>query len=242
VKKGPSGPLVNQELCGNCFLCSEFCPAGAVEKAGQTKNALELVTELLKDRLVFEESGGGVTFSGGEPLMQPEFLLEVLKLLKQEGVHTAIETCGYTSWHNLVNAAALTDLILYDLKLIDEDQSKKYTGVSSKLILSNLKKLVSLNVNLHVRMPLIKGINDDINSLEKAAASLQVMGIEKIELIPYHNFGEAKYEKIGRDYGLKGLSRYSDADLQKVRIILSKAGIMINREGELNDYSRTGSH
>jgi len=232
VKKGPSGPLVDPELCNKCFRCCEICSAGAVEKAGHSIAAGELVTELLKDLLVFEESGGGVTFSGGEPFMQPVFLLEVLRLLKLKGIHTAIETCGYTAWPNLEQAAAFTDLFLYDLKLIDEDQFKKYTGVSGKPILSNLKKLKNAKVDLQVRMPLIKGINDDKNSLEKVAAYLLAVGIEKIELIPYHNFGEAKYEKIGREYRLKGLSRYSDADLQMARMTLDRAGILTNSEGE----------
>ena len=237
--KGPTSPLVVPKLCRNCFLCCDVCPSGAVEKAGKKINAEDLVAELLKDRLVFEESGGGVTFSGGEPFMQPAFLIEVLELLKKEGIHTAIETCGYTVWKHLEQAAALTDLFLYDLKLIDDDQYLNYTGISGTKILENLKSLVNLNASIQVRMPIIRGINDDQISLKKAAAYLLDTGINTIEIIPYHNFGAAKYEKIGREYGLKGLSRYSDADLQTVRMILDRAGIMTNSEGELSDHSRT---
>ncbi len=242
VKKGQAGPVVDSELCRNCFRCCEVCPVGAVEKAGETITAEELVTELLKDRLVFEESGGGVTFSGGEPFLQPAFLLEALKLLKREGVHRAVETCGYTAWPNLEKAAALTDLFLYDLKLVDDNQHLKYTGVSGKPILLNLKKLISLNVDVQVRMPIIKGINNDQGSLEKTAAYLLEVGIDQIELIPYHNYGEAKYEKIGQDYQLKGMSKFSEADLQEVKMILGRAGIKTNSEGEINDHSRTGIH
>ncbi len=242
VKKGPAGPLVDSDLCCNCFYCAEVCPAAAVEKAGQTVTAEELLAELLKDRLVFEESGGGVTFSGGEPFMQPEFLIEMLRLLQQEGVHTSIETCGYTPWPNLKQALALTDLFIYDLKLIDDDQYKKYTGVSGNSILLNLKKLISSGVEIQVRMPLIKGINDNKLSLEKAADYLLEAEIEYIELIPYHNYGEAKYEKIGREYQLKGMSKYSNADLNRAKMILNRSGIKANSEGELNDYSRTGNH
>ena len=240
VKKGINGPEVDLSLCQSCFKCSEICPTGAIEKAGRMIRTEDLVGELLKDRLVFEESGGGVTFSGGEPFMQPAFLIEALQLLKQKGIHTVIETCGYTAWKPLEQAAVLTDLFLYDLKLIDDDQYLKYTGISGAEILKNLKKLVNLNVAIQVRMPIIKGINDDQKSLNQAAAYLREAGIKTIELIPYHNFGEAKYEKIGLVYKLKGMSKYSDADLQIVRTILNKAGIMTNSEGELNDHSRTG--
>jgi pyruvate formate lyase activating enzyme len=242
IKKGKEGPEVDLNLCCSCFSCTEICPSGAVEKAGKTINADELVAELLKDRLVFEESGGGVTFSGGEPFMQPKFLLKMLQLLQREDIHTTIETCGYTAWTNMKQAAALTGLFLYDLKLIDDDKYRQYTGISGKLILSNLKKLTALDVDIQVRMPVIKGINDDKESLEKAAAFLLEVGIKNIELIPYHNFGEAKHEKIGRVYRLKGMPKYSDADLQVVSKILNQAGIMTNSEGGLNDYGRTGNN
>lgn len=242
VKKGLKGPEVDLNHCRSCFHCTEICPAEAVEKAGKTVTAEELLAEMLKDRLVHEESGGGVTFSGGEPFMQPAFLLEALQHLRQAGVHTAIETCGYTAWPNLEQAAALTDLFLYDLKLIDDAKHRQYTAVSGKTILLNLKKLISLNVDIQIRMPIIRGINDDTESLEKAAAYLMKAGIDYIELIPYQNFGEAKYEKIGREYQLKGMSKYSDADLQGVKTILCRNGIKTNSEGELNDHSRTGNN
>jgi len=242
VKKGLNGPEVDLNRCRSCFHCTEICPAEAVEKAGKAVTAEELLAEVLKDLLVYEESGGGVTFSGGEPFMQPAFLLEVLQLLRQAGVHSAIETCGYTAWPNLEQAAALTDLFLYDLKLIDDAKHRQYTAVSGKTILLNLKKLISLNVEIQVRMPIIKGINDDTESLEKAAAYLLEAGIDQIELLPYHNFGEAKYEKIGREYQLKGMTKYSEADLKGVKTILNRFGIKTNSKGELNDQSRTGSN
>lgn len=242
ITKGQDGPIVDPTLCSGCFLCSDICPAGAVEKAGQEISSTELVSDLLKDRLVFEESGGGVTFSGGEPFMQPAFLIEVLKLLKQQGIHCTIETCGYTAWRWLEQAAVLADLFLYDLKLVDENQYLQYTGISGTRILKNLKKLASLDVAIRVRMPIIMGINDDEESLNKAAKYLLDLKIDRLELIPYHNFGEAKYEKIGRDYQLKGMPRYSDADLRVVRMILNNEGIMTNSEGGLDDHSRTGNN
>lgn len=242
VKKGTAGPLTDPDLCCSCFYCVDICPTAAVEKVGQRVTAEGLLAELLKDRLVFEESGGGVTFSGGEPFMQQEFLFEMLRLLQQEGVHTSVETCGYTAWQNLKQAARLTDLFIYDLKLVDDDQYMKYTGVSGNVILSNLKKLVSSGVEIQVRMPLIKGINDDKYSLEKAADYLLEAGINYIELIPYHNYGEAKYKKIGREYQLKGMSKYSNEDLNKAKMILNRCGIRTNSGGELNAHIRTGSH
>ncbi len=231
VKKGPAGPLLDQSHCCNCMSCSDYCPAGAIEKAGREIETEELFAGLLKDRIIFEESGGGVTFSGGEPLFQPDFLFEMLLLLKKSGINTAIETCGYSSWQTLEQAAKLTNLVIYDLKLIDSERYMEFTGISGARILENLKMLTDFCVAIQVRMFLIKGINDDVQSLAKAAAYLQGMGINTVELIPYHSFGEAKYEKIGKDYKLKGLPDYNEYDLHLVRKILNDAGIVAHCGG-----------
>jgi pyruvate formate lyase activating enzyme len=233
IRFNSEGPVIDQAKCKRCFVCVDNCPVLALEVAGRRVKAQELVNELLKDRLVFEESGGGITFSGGEPFFQAQFLLALLKLLKTQGIHTAIETCGHTAWQNLEQASGLTDLFLYDLKLIDPADYKIYTGVSGKLILENLKKLVALDCKLEVRMPLIPGVNDDQAHLQKAVDFLFETGIKNVELIPYHNYGEAKYAKVGLNYQLSGLTSMSKDALEKAGLFLESSGIKIR--GENND-------
>jgi pyruvate formate lyase activating enzyme len=234
IKITDKGPVIDQQSCRKCFGCADVCPAGAIKVAGKMFTTEALTKELLKDRLVFEESGGGVTFSGGEPFMQPEFLLEMLKSLKNQGIHTAIETCGHTKWENIKKTIPFTDLYLYDLKFIDEEKCARYTGVSGQLILSNFKKLTALNPAIIIRIPLIPGINDDHASLLKIAEFLKSAAVDQAELIPYHNYGERKYDNIGCEYKLKGLEKHSDLDLENIKYVLGRAGIKTENGGGSN--------
>jgi len=226
-------PFIDEAKCKKCYLCVDNCPALALEIAGRYLDAGDLVNELLKDRLVFEESGGGVTFSGGEPFFQAKFLLLMLKLLKAQNINTAIETCGHTAWHYLEKARSLTDLFLYDLKVVDPEDYKKLTGVSGKLILDNLMKLVGTGATIQVRLPLITGINNDQNRLQKAADFLLAAGVSEVELVPYHNYGEEKYAKIGLNYQLSGLPSISKEELVRAGLFLESTGIKIR--GDNND-------
>jgi pyruvate formate lyase activating enzyme len=195
-----SGPVIDRGLCTLCLECVASCPAEAIRAAGKYATVKELVEEVLKERVVFEESGGGVTISGGEPLMQPDFLIALLKALKSEQIQTAVETSGYAPWPILQAVDEWTDLFIYDLKLIDEDKSEVHTGVSSKIITRNLEALAESGSNIRVRMPVIPSVNVDQKTIQRTAEYLRKCGITDLELIPYHNLGTSKYEALDLEY------------------------------------------
>ena len=176
----------------------EACPTGALQAVGRVMDASVLVQTLLRDRIFFDESGGGVTFSGGEPLLQAPFVIEAMSRLRAEGVHTALDTCGYGNWPELAEAASRACLILYDLKLMDEARHQAATGVSNALILQNLKALSLIHPRIWIRIPIIPGINNDLANLEATAEFLEPLrGIQQVDLLPYHPMGEAKSVRVG---------------------------------------------
>jgi pyruvate formate lyase activating enzyme len=183
----------------------EACPTGALQGVGETVESAALVTTLLRDRIFFDESGGGVTFSGGEPLMQAAFVTEAMRRLQAEGVHTTLDTCGFGRWQDLREAAACANLVLYDIKLMDDARHKAATGVSNGVILENLAALAKVHAAIWIRVPVIPGVTDDEANLDAAAAFLQPLpGIRQIDLLPYHPTGEAKFARVGLDYALHG--------------------------------------
>ena len=195
----------NRSKCDACGTCAETCYHGAREISGKEISITEVMKEIERDVPFYDQSGGGVTFSGGEPLMQRSFLLELIRACRSQEIHIAVDTSGYTTWEALDSIRKYTDLFLYDLKLIDDERHTKYTGVSNKLILSNLQRLAQSGSQVHVRIPLIPGINDDEENLRQSAdyvASLP--NISGVELMGYHEIAHAKYEALGMSYRLNG--------------------------------------
>jgi pyruvate formate lyase activating enzyme len=183
----------------------DACPTGALQGVGDRVEPADLVRTLLRDRIFFDESGGGVTVSGGEPLVQPAFVTDVLRRLRAEGVHTALDTCGFGRWPDLRGAAEHASLVLYDVKLMDPARHKAVTGVSNELILDNLRALAGVHPAIWVRIPVIPGVNDDDENMAAAATFVHsVPGIRQIDLLPYHPAGEAKFARLGLDYTLHG--------------------------------------
>jgi pyruvate formate lyase activating enzyme len=242
--QAPRPEFLRQEnRCMRCGLCSEedlagrsgramsdhdveACPTGAMQKAGEAVTAPELVKRLLRDRMFFDESGGGVTFSGGEPLLQPGFLNESLALLRAEGVHTALDTCGFAPWSALREAAGLASLVLYDLKLMDEARHREATGQSNRMILENLRALARVHPNIWIRVPVIPGINDDETNLEASARFLSGLpGVRKVDLLPYHGTGEAKFARLGKPYALNQLRPPSPQRLEELAAIFRARGL-----------------
>lgn len=195
---------MDRSLCTDCFRCAEACPANAFEAVGREMTADEVVDLIARDVIFYDESGGGATFTGGEPFLQFGFLLEALASCKSKGIHTAVETCGHTSWERLQQAAGLVDLFYYDLKLMDEKKHEKYVGMSNKTILDNLARLARTHENICVRIPLIPGINDDGENMESSLAYLLSAGIRRVDILPYHTIGIHKYDWIGAEYKLAG--------------------------------------
>ena len=185
------------ELCGKCTL---YCPVDARMVCGKEHTADEVLKEVLKDKAFYETSGGGVTFSGGECMLQIDFLVEILKKCKENGIHTAVDTAGHIPFESFEKILPYTDLFLYDIKIFDSQKHKQYVGVSNELILENLKKLFERKAKLWIRIPIIPDVNDSIEEIQKIKDFLKTIGTaEKIELLPYHAMGENKYRAIGKE-------------------------------------------
>ncbi len=183
--------------CSSCFLCVDACDQGALTVTGRAANLDEVANIAARDQTFYATSGGGVTLSGGEPLMQPEFAIGLLARFKEMGIHTSLDTCGYVSPEIMQRTLPYIDLVLYDIKTLDEDLHRKYTGVGNKLILENAK-LAAARVRTWWRIPLIAGFNDGENDVHKVAMMACRMGVEKISLLPYHAGGRAKCRQLGR--------------------------------------------
>jgi pyruvate formate lyase activating enzyme len=187
------------ELCQIDGSCVPHCYPGAREIIGREISAQEVFDELIRDNVFYEESGGGVTISGGEPLAQPDFLEEILCLCKEEDLHTALDTSGGAGWEDLERQLPYLDLVLFDLKTLSDDLHIQYTGVSNREILANFDRLQKSGVEIQVRRPVIPGVNDsweEINQLGKFLGDKN--GKIKIDLLPYHSLSADKYLRLGR--------------------------------------------
>ena len=189
---------------------------------GEWKNAEDIFAIIKQDKPFYENSGGGITLTGGEILMQPNFSKELLSLCVEEKIHTAIETCGYGNKHELLEIARLCDLIYYDIKLLDDDLHKKYTGVSNKLILDNIIALRPFYQKVVIRTPCIPGINDSFEQIAGIAEMARDNGITAMEALPYNPAASGKYEWVKREYQLKGLEPRPKEYYKKLDEILWK--------------------
>lgn len=227
LKLTPKGIVTDYENCTLCGKCAEACPTKAIEMSGKLYNVNELMGIIERERIHIEHSGGGVTFSGGEPLLFPEFLTEMLKACGEKGLHRAVDTCGFASTKTLLEIAKYTDLFLYDLKLMDAQKHKKWTGVDNQLILKNLKVLAETGANINIRIPLIKNINSDVEEITKMAEFIDSLPGYKpmVSLLPYHNIAKGKYQKLKMEYNSGEMDEPTETDIQKVRKIFNSFGI-----------------
>jgi len=212
------GVITNQELCDSCGQCAEVCPAKATEMSGRHESVAELLKVIEAERPFFDQSGGGVTFSGGEPLLYPEFLTEILDACGRLKIHRTVDTSGLASSRNLLEVAKRTDLFLYDLKLMDSKKHKEWTGVGNKQILQNLQILAKTGAGIQIRVPLIKGANTDKENIEATATFVaDLPGPRKtIKLLPYHNLAEGKSAKLGQEHKPGAMSEPDKQDLARI--------------------------
>lgn len=198
VHRLADGHALARLQCSACGACVRACPAGALELAGRTVGAAELAAELARDADYFRLSGGGVTFSGGEPLMQAEFLCETARILKERGIHVAVETSGCVPTDGLLRAARCTDLFLYDVKDTDARRLHRYTGGDLGHILANLRALDDLGKPIVLRCPLIGGVNAEPEHISRVVQLAKSMkNACGIEFLPYHDWGETKAARVG---------------------------------------------
>jgi len=227
----PAGPLSSGEAVGvggclACDRCFDACPAEARQTVGREWTVPEVLAEVLRDRLAYDTSGGGVTFSGGEPLFQPAFLAACLEACRREGIHTAVDTCGSASREVAAAIAGRTDLLLWDLKHLDAERHRELTGVSLDPIVANLEAASRLGVRIWLRIPVIPGVNDDPANLRAVASLASALpAVERVSLLPYHRTGTGKAARLGREDGLAPVPQPSPERMREVAALFTEGGI-----------------
>ncbi len=211
------GIITDLQRCNLSGQCAAICPTLATEISGYYKSAPELLKIIETERVLFDQSGGGVTFSGGEPLLYPDYLTEILDVCGNQQIHRSVDTSGFAKQELLLEVAKRTDLFLYDLKLMDSAKHKAYTGVGNELILANLGALAETGAAIQIRIPLIKGVNSDLKNLAASAAFITKLAGEKksVNLLPYHDIASHKYQKLGENYLADKLQEPDDVDLRQ---------------------------
>jgi pyruvate formate lyase activating enzyme len=240
IEKCPNGAIsrsdgrivFNRHLCTDCGACVEVCYPQARVMSGREMRVDQVISEALKDRKFYESSGGGITLSGGEATMQWRFSAAIMETAKEVYLHTAVETTGYSAWEHLWEIAKNTDLILYDLKQMNSEKHREYTGVGNEIILENLKKLANKGKQIIIRIPLIPGVNDDRQNLEATARFVRETGrISEVHVLPYHQLGISKYPTVGYSYSLPGLKPPGKDATRKAEQIFQKYDFQVKMNG-----------
>ena len=217
---------MDRSLCDDCGQCAQVCPADALKVFGQPMSVAEVVKVAEEDGSFYSRSGGGITVSGGEPLLQPAFVEKLLDQCRKDGMNTAIETCGYGEFADLERICRAADIIFYDLKCLNPEKHKKYTGVSNQPILENLLRLAERfpEKPIVVRTPIIPGINDTVEEIEGIAQFINGLpNLKEYELLPYHRLGEPKYGQLGRKYAMSRVKPLADDKFKLLQKVAAKA-------------------
>ncbi|MCD8350162.1 MAG: glycyl-radical enzyme activating protein [Planctomycetaceae bacterium] len=210
-----SSRSVDFSRCDHCGECVQHCHAKALQMAGENKTPEEVVEVVLRDKAYYARSGGGVTFSGGEPLSQPDFLLDAARRCKNADIHVTIETCGCGDFARFAPVLEYVDLVFFDLKCADPERHKTLTGLSNEKILQNLSAIDATVPEIVIRIPIIPGCNDDDDNLQALAAIIRPLrSVKQVELMTYHALGEPKYAMLGRTYELRGVQPPSAAIME----------------------------
>jgi pyruvate formate lyase activating enzyme len=218
--------VYQRDLCKACGLCVAECFADALLVSGEQRSVDQVVEEIAKDAEYYQTSGGGVTFSGGEPLLQPEFLRALLQACQQRGYHTAVDTAGNVPWERFAAVLPYTNLFLYDIKAFDEDIHRRYTGVSNRLIHDNLRRLSETGNEIWVRIPLVTGVNassEEITAIAGLLAPLKM--VRQVEILPFHTLGAEKYDSLGRSYPAQGYQAPDQAQIDLILAVFETHGL-----------------
>ena len=227
----PNGAIQTTSACEVCGTCAEACPSGARTVAGRWMSVSEVMREIERDLIFWDESGGGVTFSGGEPLAQPIFLESLLHACREKRIHTVVETCGLAKKDVLLELSEKVGLFLYDLKILDSSKHKKYTGVPNDSILANLEALAQRNRPVVVRYPIIPEINDDIENVRQMIALLSRLRLWRVHLLPYHQTGAEKYRRLGLGFRLQDVEAPPASLVTKIAAQFEGAGFKVKVGG-----------
>lgn len=216
---------IDEALCQGCLNCVSTCLQSALSNEGETKEIEEIVRIALQDKDFYEESGGGITISGGEGMSQPDFLKELVKELKKHNLHLAIETTGYIPKETFHELAPLFDLLLFDVKHYDTNRHFEGTGVHNEQIINNLKWAFHQGLEILPRIPVIPSFNDSIQDAAGLASLLTEIGLKKVQLLPFHQFGERKYEMMHKEYAYKNVKALQKEDLTEYQNEFIKKGL-----------------
>ena len=232
LSRGMGCPAADPLRCERCGACAAVCCAEARRMVGRETTVDDVMAEVERDAACYEQSGGGVTFSGGEPLMQIDFLDGLLRASKARGFNTALDTCGYAPWEAIERVRARVDLFLYDLKVIDDARHRELTGVSNELILSNLTELSRRGHAIFLRVALIPGVNDNDDALRAIGAfASRLLNIKEIDILPYNRLGADKYERLDRAYKLAGTLEPPDERMAAAAQVLGGFGLNVRVGG-----------
>lgn len=227
-----NGATTDLDTCTRCGTCLAYCFTEAREIVGQRRTCADVMQIIEKDRSFYEESKGGVTLSGGEPLMQAHFAGAVLAECKKRGIHTALDTCGYAEWATIDGLRSFVDLFLFDLKIMDDRQHFDYAGVSNRLILDNLDKLAHAGHHIIIRFPIIPGITDKRENIEAIAALAKALpNIIQIDILPYHDIAMEKYGRLQKDYSLGHCHPPNREEMMAVKSMMRKANMQVSIGG-----------
>lgn len=222
---------IQWEKCDYCLKCAEVCPSGAIERTGEYLTVAQVMDTVARDIGFYGRTGGGMTLSGGEPLMQWQFALQLLQAAKRSGLHTALDTTGYADWGILDEILNFTDLVLYDLKHPNSSRHQEATGVPNEPILENLRRTVAKpGVRVWIRHAVIPGFSDSEDELEELCKVILALEppVEKVSLLPYHKFGEPKYAATGRVYPWKGIPTVSDERIGALKTVVESHNIRVD--------------
>ncbi len=222
-----AGREIDWGRCDNCLECARVCPSKAIECVGNYITVDEVAKKVADDRIFYDNSNGGMTVSGGEPLVQWRFVGELLKRCKAMGIHTALDTSGNVPWQNIEGVLEGVDLVLMDVKQMDSGMHRKGTGAGNELILENTQKVAS-RVPTWIRIPLIPGYNDAGSNLERTAEFAARIGAEKVSLLSYHELGSSKYPKLGRTYPMESTASPSEEDVERARKKIESYGLKVD--------------
>ena len=220
------GRKIDRDKCDLCFKCVDACPTKALSKVGEYMTVEEVLAEIERDELFYQRSGGGVTISGGEPLVQWQFVSSLLKACKQRHLHTALDTCGYARWPILEKVLENVDLVLYDVKHMNPGLHTESTGKSNRLILNNLRKIPS-RTKVWLRLPLILGFNDSEENLIKLCRLGQEIGAEKVSILPYHKLAEEKYRQLGKQYTMSYIEPPGKKHIQQIKKLIERFDLQV---------------
>ncbi len=227
----PEGMVIDRRVCDACGLCEEACPAAALEVIGRERTVEDVAAEVLRDRVFYEKSGGGVTLSGGEPAMQADFSAALMEALKEERIHLALDTCGGVPWKKLEPLADLADLILYDLKSMDPEAHLEWTGIPLGLVLDNARRIAAKGKPIWVRTPVIPGYTDGEENVRRIARFIreELPTVERYDLLAFNNTCDAKYRRLDLIFPLAGHGLIPEGKMIRLAECAGEEGLTVAR-------------